>query len=229
MVPAVRTPHVRSAAHRNQSLFSGPFGALYSGYIEHERISRLIGRLVWGSDVGPYYASMDALGRQPDGSTIVDCPCGSGVALRALRPQQRVRYLGFDLSPAMVRRARAHARRRGLPQPVFSEAEATDLSLEDGQVDLFLSYFGLHCFDDPARALREAARTLRPGGRLVGATIVCGGRPLDRLRVRPGMGGFGQVGDLDDLRAWLDDARFGRVAIELSGIFAVFSGLLSAE
>jgi SAM-dependent methyltransferase len=218
---------VRSAAQRNQSLFSGPFGALYSGYIEHERLSRLIGRLVWASDVSPYYASMDAIARQPDGATIVDCPCGSGVALRALRPEQRVRYLGFDLSPAMVRRARAHARRRGLPQPAFSKGDATRLPLDDGEVDLFLSYFGLHCFDDPAQALREAARTLRPGGRLVGAAILRGARPLDRLRVRPGRGGFGRVGELDDLREWLGDARFARVEIELSGIFAVFSGLLS--
>ncbi len=216
-----------SAAQRNQSLFSGVFGALYSGYIEHERVARLISRLVWGSDVRPYYASMDAIARQPDGSTIVDCPCGSGVALRALRPEQRVRYLGFDLSPAMVRRAHAHARRRGLPQPVFGEGDATDLPIEDGEVDLFLSYFGLHCFDDPARALREAARTLRPGGRLVGAAIVRGSRPLDRLRVRPGTGGFGRVGDLDDLREWLDDAGFRRVELERNGIFAVFSGLLS--
>jgi ubiquinone/menaquinone biosynthesis C-methylase UbiE len=214
---------VTSAVQRNRTLFSGPFGALYSAYIERERFSRLIAHVVWGSDVRPYYASMSAIGEMPDGSTIVDCPCGSGVAFRALRPEQRVRYLAFDLSPAMLRRAHARAWVRGLAQPEFVEAAAANLPLAGGEADLFCSYFGLHCFDDPAGALREAARTLRANGRLIGASIVRGDRPLDRLRVRPGVGGFGAVGESADLRQWLDAAGFSRVEIETSGIFAVFS------
>jgi SAM-dependent methyltransferase len=229
MVPVARTPQVGSALQRNRRLFSGPFGAAYSGYIEHERISRLIARVVWASDVSPYYESMDVIGEAPDGSTVVDCPCGAGVALRALRPDQRVRYLGFDLSPAMVRRARARARARGLSQPAFSEAEATALPLADGEADLFLSYFGLHCLDDPPAAVREAGRALGPQGRLVGATIVRGERRLDRLRVQPGHGGFGRIGTTADLRDWLASAGFSRVEVETSGIFAVFSGLVSGS
>jgi SAM-dependent methyltransferase len=227
MVPVARTGHVTSALQRNRSLFSGPFGAAYSYYIEHERLSRLISRVLWGSDVRPYHASMRAIADAPDGSTVVDCPCGAGVALRGLQPGQRVRYLGFDLSPRMLDRARTRARARGLSAPVFREAAATDLPLADGEVDLFVSYFGLHCFDQPAEALQEAARTLRSGGRLVGSTIVLGRRPLDGLRVRPGVGGFGQVGDATQLRRWLEAARFREIEIETSGIFAVFTGLVS--
>jgi ubiquinone/menaquinone biosynthesis C-methylase UbiE len=212
-----------AAVERNRKLFSGVFGAGYGAYIERERLSRLVARVIWGSDIRPYYASMRAIGDVPDESTVVDCPCGSGVALSQMRPEQRVRYLGFDLVPAMLARARRRAAARGLPQPVFADAEATSLPLSDGEADLFLSYFGLHCFDHPEAALREAARCLRSSGQLIGSTIVRGERLLDRLRVRPGVGGFGAVGDERALGEWLHAAGFVKVRIRTSGIFSVFS------
>ncbi len=212
-----------AAVARNRKLFSGLFGAGYSGYIEREHLSRLVAGVIWASDIHPYYASMRAIGDVPDESTIVDCPCGSGVALRGVRPEQRVRYLGFDLVPAMVARARRRAAARGLRQAAFADADASSLPLSDGEADLFLSYFGLHCFDHPEAALHEAARCLRPSGQLIGSTIVRGERPLDRLRVRPGLGGFGCVGDEHALREWLQSAGFVKVGIDTSGIFSVFS------
>jgi SAM-dependent methyltransferase len=212
-----------AAVERNRRLFSGLFGAGYSGYIERERLSRLVAGVIWGSDIRPYYASMRAIGDLPDGSTIVDCPCGSGVALRGVRPEQRVRYLGFDLVPAMLTRARRRAAERGLLQPAFAEADASSLPVSQGEADLFLSYFGLHCFDDPEAALHEAARCLRPTGQLIGSTIVRGERLLDRLRVRPGVGGFGCVGDERALREWLHSAGFVKARIDTRGIFSVFS------
>ena len=167
---------------------------------------------------------MAAIGRVADGGTIVDAPCGSGVALRALRPEQRVRYLGFDLSPRMLEQARRYAGRLGLRQVELAEADAETLPLEEASADLFLSYFGLHCFPHPDAAVREAARCLRVGGRLVGGTIVIGDRTLDRLRVRPGIGGFGPAGPETDLERWLSDAAIEDVEIDRRGVFAVFTG-----
>jgi SAM-dependent methyltransferase len=207
---------------RNRRVFGSPFGAVYDFYIQREPLARLIARLVWHSDVRPFYASMTVISAMPDASTIVDAPCGSGVALRALREGQRVRYLGYDLSPEMLRRAGRRARKLGLNQVELAEADAESLPLDGASVDLFLSYFGLHCLPDPAAAVREAARCLRPGGRLVGSTIVCGTRPLDRLRVRPGAGAYGPVGTAADLREWLASAGLERMTLDVRGVFAYF-------
>jgi SAM-dependent methyltransferase len=205
---------------RNRRVFASPFGAVYDFYIRRERFSQLIARFAWHSDVRPFYASMAAIPAVPDGCTIVDAPCGSGVALRALRPGQRRRYLGYDLSPEMLRRASRRAEKLGLNQVELVEADAESLPLEDGSAHLFLSYFGLHCLPDPAAALREAARCLRPDGRLVGSTIVLGTRPLDRLRVRPGAGAYGPLGTEADLRGWLTGAGMAKVALDVRGVFS---------
>ena len=212
----------RTVRERNQRVFGGPFGAVYDFYIGRERLAQLIARAVWHSDVRPFFASMAAITAVPDGGTIVDAPCGSGVALRALRPAQRARYLGYDLSPHMLRRAKRRAEKLGLDQVEVRVADAESLPLATESADLFLSYFGLHCLADPAAALHEAARCLRPGGRLVGGSIVIGTRPLDRLRVRPGVGAYGPVGTEADLRAWFTGAGMAKIALDVRGVFAYF-------
>lgn len=143
--------------------YASPFGVAFSFYMERPRLGRLIARALWGSDVRPYYGSMAAIAQVPEDGTIVDCPCGAGPAFRGLEPGQRARYLAVDLSPSMLRRARRRAEVRSLRQVELAEADATKIPLPDDSADLFLSYWGLHCFDDPAAALREAARILKPG------------------------------------------------------------------
>jgi SAM-dependent methyltransferase len=214
-----------NARERNLRVFGGPFGALYSYYMERDWLSRIIGHVVWGSDVRPYYRSMASIGEVPDGGLVVDAPCGAGVAFRGLHPRRNLRYLAFDLSPAMAERARRRAWARGLSQVEVSVADATDLPVADGSADLFLSYFGLHCFDDPQAALLEAARALRPGGRLVGSAIVRGDRLFDRLRAPSNRGALGKVGGEDELRAGLEQAGFAAIESERSGIFAFFRAL----
>jgi SAM-dependent methyltransferase len=208
---------------RNRALFDGAFGRAYSFYIERERLSRLIAALVWGGDVRPFYASMSAIDEVSDGGAIVDAPCGAGVAFRGLRPQQRVRYIALDLSTRMLERARRHASDLGLNQIELVEGDALSVPVGDASVDLFLSYFGLHCFPDPGEAVTEMARCLRPGGRVVGGMITRGRTARHRLLVRPGRGGFGPGGTVEDLERWLESAGFGKVTVNASGLFAYFN------
>src|SRR5918996_43874 len=97
-------------------LFDGPFGAVYSFYIERPWLPRTIGRLIWGGDARLIYDSFGVIRSAPDGGTIIDAPCGLGVAFRGLNADQRVRYVAVDLSQRMLGRARSNADRRGLPQ-----------------------------------------------------------------------------------------------------------------
>jgi ubiquinone/menaquinone biosynthesis C-methylase UbiE len=211
-----------SARERNRSLFDGAFGAVYSFYMGNRYVARLVARGLWGGDVRPFFASMRAIGAvQPDG-LIVDAPCGAGVAFRALDPRQAARYVAIDFSPAMLERARKEAIRRNLGQVELVEGDVTRIPVDDSAADLFLSYWGLHCLDEPEAALDEAARCLKPQGRLEGASFVTGSALRQRLLVHRHRGAFGDVPSALRLQDWLEE-RFAKVALEVSGPFAYFS------
>lgn len=203
--------------------YASPFGAVYSTYMERPRLSRLISRVIWGGDSGRYYESMGAVAEVPPGGTVVDCPCGAGPAMRAVPADGSVRYVGADLSPAMLRRARGRVQTRGLTNVEIVEAKATEIPLPPGTADLFLSYWGLHCFADPAAALVEAARVLEPGGRLVGSTFVRGQDSLrQRLLVHPHRGDFGPIGTQEEVESWLAEAGFEQASTKRSGPMLFF-------
>jgi ubiquinone/menaquinone biosynthesis C-methylase UbiE len=208
-------------AHQaNNELFAGPFGALYTLYMERPWLARIVARMAWRADIRPFYAGIGEIGERPAGAVILDAPCGAGVAFRGLRPEQDVRYIALDVSPDMLGRARKAAERRKLRQIEFVEGDATATGVPDGSVDLFLSYWGLHCFADPAAGVAEAARTLRPGGRLTGACFV-DGKSLrqDILRRQSPAGALPRHEDLEE---WLAEGFEGG-EVRRSGPFAYFS------
>jgi ubiquinone/menaquinone biosynthesis C-methylase UbiE len=208
--------------------YASLFGVAFSAYMERPRLSRLIARVLWGADVSPYYASMAAIAEVPAGGTVIDCPCGAGPALMGLSTRKQVRYLGFDLSPSMLRRAEKKVRERGLPQVELASADATSLPVPADSADLFLSYWGLHCFDDPAAALAEAARVLKPGGRLVGSAILAGRDSCrQRLLVVAGRGDFGNPGTEEEVVDWLRNSGLAEPCLQRSGPMLYFDAQLS--
>lgn len=204
-----------------EDFYASPLGAAYSAYMERPRVSSRISRLFWGGDTRPYYASMAAAGEVPAGGVIVDCPCGAGPAMRAIPAEAN--YVGVDLSPSMLRRARERAARRGLTNAEFIEADAATIPLSADFADLLFSFWGLHCFPDPAAALLEAARILKPGARLIGSSFLCGTNTLrQRLFIRPHVGDFGPLGTQAETESWLADAGLDLTSAERSGPFLFF-------
>lgn len=200
---------------------AGPFGAVYDYYIERPRLARLVLGLMWGVDPRPFYRSLETVGEMPDGSTILDVPCGGGIGLRGLGPGQHASWIGVDLEPAMLRRARRRAARFPAVEARLIEGDMVALPLEDCIADLCLSYGGLHCVPDPAAALAEMTRCLRPGGRLVGSTFLADGSRRQRLLLRAD--DFGHTGTADDLRQWLRGCGLTDIEVDREDGLVVFS------
>lgn len=133
--------------------------------------------------------------------------------------------MAADLSPVMLQRAHAEAKRRDLDQIEFTEADVEALPFEDASFDLCVSYTGLHCFPDPAAAVSEIARVLRPGGVLRGTTVVkrAGLRQDAFVRLYQVAGVFGPSGTSDELESWLADAGMVEVSTRGDGALAYFS------
>ncbi len=206
------------------NICAGGFGAVYDFYIERPRLMGLIGRAVWGMDASLLYRGIAHLG-SAEHVTIVDVPCGGGVALRALRPAQEVRYFAADISPKMIGRAERRARKRSLGQVEFAVADMTRLPLETGEADLVACFSGLHMLTDPGEALHEFARCLRPGGLLTGTTFLLDdlsrrARTLFELGARRG---HAMPPRRDDLTTSLAQAGFCDAAIGPRAGFAAFS------
>jgi ubiquinone/menaquinone biosynthesis C-methylase UbiE len=198
---------------------------VYDSGVERERVARVFGRLMWGYDTRLLFAEIERLGELPDGASVLDAPCGGGLAFRGLRPGQRLRYVAADISPVMLRRARRQAERRGLAGAIeLVEADVEALPFGDGEFDLCLTLNSLHCLPDPGRALAEMARVLGPGGTLRGTTAIIGeGTRYDRLiALYRRTGTFGAVPSAEDLRNSLLAAGFTDVALRAAGAIAFF-------
>jgi SAM-dependent methyltransferase len=206
---------------QERNVCAGPFGAVYDFYIERPWLARLVLGMMWGVDPRPFYRSLSRLAELPDGATVLDVPCGGGVALRGLRPGQSVRWVGVDIEPAMLDRTRRRAASHPDAEVRLIEGDMYRLALEDGTADLCLSYGGLHCVARPQAALTEMVRCLRPGGRLLGSTFLAQGSRRQRLLLRND--DFGSTGSAEDLQAWLLACGLADVSIDREDGLAVFS------
>ena len=112
-------------------------------------------------------ALLDTLAIVP-GESVLEVGCGSGVIMRELarRTAGANRLIGRDMSPFLLREARALARREGLLDHIdFGEGRAEALPLADGVVDVALSSTVFE-EGDADLMLSEIVRVTRPGGRI---------------------------------------------------------------
>jgi SAM-dependent methyltransferase len=99
----------------------------------------------------------------PPDWTVADLGCGTGALTAALAPDV-ARVVGVDRSADMLRSARR--RTAGLDNVDLRRGTLEELPLEDASCDAALLVLSLGWVADPARALAEAARVVRPGGRV---------------------------------------------------------------
>ena len=165
---------------------------------------------------------VQALDPKP-GDTVLELAAGPGDVGYAAAPflGSDGRLISSDFSSEMVEVARRRAAELGLGNVEHRVIDAEDISLEDDSADGVLCRFGLMLMLDPAKALAETRRVLRPGGRLGLAVwsapernpwISIGGRVLAGLGFapppEPGAPGMFVLADENRLRGLLEGAGF---------------------
>jgi ubiquinone/menaquinone biosynthesis C-methylase UbiE len=198
---------------------------VYDWTVEHPQAGGMLWKAGIGSDLRRLYAAAAEIGRQPAGSSVLDVPCGGGVALRGLRPGQGLRYVAADISQTMLDRTMAVAGRRQVSvqvEPVI--ADVGKLRFPDGEFDLVVSFTGLHCFPDPRLAVREMGRVLHPGGVLTGSALLndTGLRYLPLRQVGRFAGLLGPGATTTQVHEWLVESGFEEIAVTLSGAIGYF-------
>jgi ubiquinone/menaquinone biosynthesis C-methylase UbiE len=135
------------------------------GWSDATRASNYVDQFAAASDqaIGPLLNAVGATA----GLKALDLCCGQGNVSHALAARG-CKVTGVDFSPAMLEMAR-----HGVPDATFIEADAQNLPFNDAKFDLVVSNLGICHVPDQPRALREAKRVLRPGGRFA-MTVWCG-------------------------------------------------------
>ena len=110
-------------------------------------------------------ALLEVFGRRPIGD-LLDIGTGTARLLEVFAPTIE-RGLGLDLSHEMLVAARARLEARGLTNCQVRRGDMYDLPLAAATMDAVVVHQVLHFADRPARAIAEAARVLRPKGRIV--------------------------------------------------------------
>jgi ubiquinone/menaquinone biosynthesis C-methylase UbiE/DNA-binding transcriptional ArsR family regulator len=98
--------------------------------------------------------------------SLLDLGTGTGRMLELFGPDIE-RGLGLDLSTDMLALARARLDRAGLRHCSVRQGDIYDLAMPKDSFDVVIIHQVLHFLDDSARAIQEAARVLRPSGRLL--------------------------------------------------------------
>ena len=149
------------------------------------------------------------------GMSLLDVACGPGY-VAAAAAEMGLRVTGVDFSASMLVRAAER-----VPGATFREGDAEDLPFEAGTFDAVACAFGMLHFGSPDRAMAEACRVLKPGGRyafsvwqvpppgsymaVVGGAIRSHGDPTAGAPPGPN---FFRYADADDSAAALAEAGF---------------------
>jgi ubiquinone/menaquinone biosynthesis C-methylase UbiE/DNA-binding transcriptional ArsR family regulator len=154
---------------------------------------------------GRAFTQSALLGLLPREWAVADLGCGTGHAAAALAPHV-ARVVGVDQSAAMLKAARK--RTAGMGNVELRSGRLEALPLDDGSCDGALLLLALTYVGEPAMAVSEMTRILRPGGRAVVVDLLRHDR--DDFRRRMGQEGFGF--EPEELKTMLETAGLDGVA-----------------
>ena len=139
---------------------------------------------------------------------LLDIGTGTGRVLEVFADRIR-RGIGVDLSRPMLDLARSRLDDKGLRHCSVRQGDLYDLRLDAGGFDVAVLHHVLHFLDDPAEALAEVARVIRPSGRLIIVDFAPHSHEVMRSEFAHHWLGFAD----DDVVAWCQDAGFSDVEL----------------
>ncbi|MEQ1805621.1 MAG: methyltransferase domain-containing protein [Burkholderiaceae bacterium] len=123
---------------------------------------------LWQAQLAKAQAALLTCAALMPGERVLDVACGTGLvslaAAASVGPHGHVH--GVDLSGHMVGAAQQRAADRGIAHTSFTRMDGEALDFPDASFDVVMCALGLMYMPDPAQAVREMRRVLRPGGRL---------------------------------------------------------------
>jgi arsenite methyltransferase len=155
---------------------AGAFGSTLYGSSEREALPDAAISLGCGNPT--------AVADLHEGEVVLDLGSGAGgdVLLSARRVGPTGHVYGLDMTDEMLALARRNARDAGVENVKWIKGVIEEIPLSDESVDVVISNCVINLSADKPRVLREAARVLRPGGRLAVTDIIADGDMDEEIR-----------------------------------------------
>ncbi len=180
----------------------------------------------------------DLLATLPEGESNLSYGCGDPITLASLQPGQTVldlgsgagldcffaakkvgptgHVIGVDMTPEMIEKARASAKRLNFSNVEFRQGYLEALPVDDSTMDVILSNCVINLSPEKTRVFNEAYRVLRPGGRLAVSDILTNGPLPDAIKrsLSAWAGCVSGAVEADEYIAMMESAGFKEIEVK---------------
>jgi ubiquinone/menaquinone biosynthesis C-methylase UbiE len=159
-----------------------------------------------------------AIASLQSGETVLDLGSGGGFDcfLAAKAVGERGHVIGVDMTPEMISKAQANAKKAGFGNVEFRLGEIENLPVTDNSVDVIISNCVINLSPEKKKVFKESFRTLKRGGRLAISDIVATAQLPDEVKNNLELytGCVSGASPIDELKSTLKEIGFTDIRIK---------------